>query len=1015
MDPWEVHKAQIFVSYASQDRPLVENFLHHLRDPSIEASAHVWYDLQLRPADDWHTEIEFRLRSADIVLLMLSPAFLSSSYCMAVELEKIRARLAGSLSAEPRVSHLCAPPRLEVRALRLSACTLPVGPFADIAVWPPAGTVQQLDPRGGDLRDFRSWLKVRICEALVARHRNRYDGLTREDELRRRETDPDAWMRSSTVDDLELLHGRLGVDHVSRRRRVTTTLTGALVGAVAGAVIQHLLLPLTAAAPVNVPLLAAGLGFVAGITKPGFHFAEKAFRRVRAKARAEPMDELDLSGAAGLVLIAGLHAMASLGLMLGLPLAAVLWALDSTPGITLGVVIGALFCGMAGFQSGQLPPRKRLQVFSDVRGLYRAPEAPPRLPALSFPRPEIETVLAQFARREDAYGEDEGEAEEAEDDAADSDEATVTAGGADAGDSASSKVQREAAAPPRYCNPYPGARSIEQVRRPLVVVAAAMCSAATASLRAALGADGVDDIFDIEVIDDSDPRAADPDHWRRAAVEGGVWIVLMTHALAGGAVPGAMAAGLAASDERYLHHVYPVLVERGLAPGIPLMERQGLPSGKLAVQDWPIRENAWRNVVCTILAAHRNDFLFRLDGFHEHLRIEREAPRFARLPAEQGSYAWLTFLGTLETHRAMQFDPQDDFRVYPFRHKAWFGRLRSGAAWLLAGAAAGVFADMLVDSIAAAAPVLAALSQQLVPAAVLIPLAAVLSFLQLWRYARQRRRIDSAIDDERNRILRRALWRRCGRSLAVPALMIAAAALIGFSTDRRVLGPAGAALVMLACFFVSRRRVPALLLPRGIPTPHSHRFTRRGLEWIVQVSHPDHSQLQRGRMGGIDSPQPRLISGYSLDGRISAGTVLRAATSSVAIGLFGGLMLIGLSFLVATVSGPAALEPAVIPLLLGALLPICIATRWPRRPRGALLRLAGQRQAWRHWIRWTVWQVAGLLMRMLATMLIGMAVVKPAMPAAAGAVFVLSIAANLFPTRLQARGPVRGTYADGGD
>ena len=50
-------KAQVFVSYASDDRALVANFVKRLSDEAIDAAAVLWYDTKLRPAVEWDAEI----------------------------------------------------------------------------------------------------------------------------------------------------------------------------------------------------------------------------------------------------------------------------------------------------------------------------------------------------------------------------------------------------------------------------------------------------------------------------------------------------------------------------------------------------------------------------------------------------------------------------------------------------------------------------------------------------------------------------------------------------------------------------------------------------------------------------------------------------------------------------------------------------------------------------------------------------------------------------------------------
>ncbi len=46
-----------------------------------------WYDRDIPPGDEWDLEIDERIRSADIILLIVSPSFLASKYIREKELK----------------------------------------------------------------------------------------------------------------------------------------------------------------------------------------------------------------------------------------------------------------------------------------------------------------------------------------------------------------------------------------------------------------------------------------------------------------------------------------------------------------------------------------------------------------------------------------------------------------------------------------------------------------------------------------------------------------------------------------------------------------------------------------------------------------------------------------------------------------------------------------------------------------------------------------------------------------
>ncbi|HYM61611.1 MAG TPA: toll/interleukin-1 receptor domain-containing protein, partial [Thermoanaerobaculia bacterium] len=47
-----------------------------------------WCDNQIIPGDEWAEEIAQKLKEADIVLLLISPDFVSSKYCYEIELDE---------------------------------------------------------------------------------------------------------------------------------------------------------------------------------------------------------------------------------------------------------------------------------------------------------------------------------------------------------------------------------------------------------------------------------------------------------------------------------------------------------------------------------------------------------------------------------------------------------------------------------------------------------------------------------------------------------------------------------------------------------------------------------------------------------------------------------------------------------------------------------------------------------------------------------------------------------------
>lgn len=78
-------KVLCFVSYPRARRELCARFTDFALDVTLREIASVWMDDALHPGELWDQEIRDRLLAADIILVLLSPAFLASDYCVNVE------------------------------------------------------------------------------------------------------------------------------------------------------------------------------------------------------------------------------------------------------------------------------------------------------------------------------------------------------------------------------------------------------------------------------------------------------------------------------------------------------------------------------------------------------------------------------------------------------------------------------------------------------------------------------------------------------------------------------------------------------------------------------------------------------------------------------------------------------------------------------------------------------------------------------------------------------------------
>jgi TIR domain-containing protein len=83
---------KLFYCYAHKDKALRDALDSHLSILKRQKDLEIWYDGNIGLGTEWEHEIDKHLLSADIILLLVSPAFLASDYCyrreMALALEK---------------------------------------------------------------------------------------------------------------------------------------------------------------------------------------------------------------------------------------------------------------------------------------------------------------------------------------------------------------------------------------------------------------------------------------------------------------------------------------------------------------------------------------------------------------------------------------------------------------------------------------------------------------------------------------------------------------------------------------------------------------------------------------------------------------------------------------------------------------------------------------------------------------------------------------------------------------
>ena len=83
---------EIFISYSHKDEALREELEKQLSLLKWQRLITAWYDRRIGAGQEWESEIDRRLDSAQIILLLISPDFMASNYCYGVEVKRAMER-----------------------------------------------------------------------------------------------------------------------------------------------------------------------------------------------------------------------------------------------------------------------------------------------------------------------------------------------------------------------------------------------------------------------------------------------------------------------------------------------------------------------------------------------------------------------------------------------------------------------------------------------------------------------------------------------------------------------------------------------------------------------------------------------------------------------------------------------------------------------------------------------------------------------------------------------------------
>ncbi|HEY6543056.1 MAG TPA: toll/interleukin-1 receptor domain-containing protein, partial [Ktedonobacteraceae bacterium] len=77
---------EIFFSYAQKDERWSKRLETHLSNLRRQGYITEWHRRNISAGEEWASEIDNHLNTADIILLLISPDFMATDYCYSVEM-----------------------------------------------------------------------------------------------------------------------------------------------------------------------------------------------------------------------------------------------------------------------------------------------------------------------------------------------------------------------------------------------------------------------------------------------------------------------------------------------------------------------------------------------------------------------------------------------------------------------------------------------------------------------------------------------------------------------------------------------------------------------------------------------------------------------------------------------------------------------------------------------------------------------------------------------------------------
>lgn len=101
-------KVKVFFSYSHKDEAMRDELEAHFATLKSLGLIEAWYDRDIESGREFDSEIQEALSQSHLILLLVSPDFLSSTYCMSIEMKAaIERHRAGTARIIPIILRPC--------------------------------------------------------------------------------------------------------------------------------------------------------------------------------------------------------------------------------------------------------------------------------------------------------------------------------------------------------------------------------------------------------------------------------------------------------------------------------------------------------------------------------------------------------------------------------------------------------------------------------------------------------------------------------------------------------------------------------------------------------------------------------------------------------------------------------------------------------------------------------------------------------------------------------------------